>query len=216
MTNCGFRGCGFSGKNWQRLSPEERANLDQVKALADVLNHDTGTVAESNRAFRFLFLAPRLLPAQLKHTFYDIPRALYHTGLGFRYKEAAPAMRYVARKSAILAECIHGDDGGKHRYRFGNGDKRFMPNLGQEGIGKGSWLRPKLFNRTIPISPTIELLKLPIQMIAAGHNARPGESKVMAAGTRGLRTLLTRQNPLAALGRGSLIRSGHPERTANA
>ncbi len=76
------------------------------------------------------------------------------------------------------------------------GDKRFMPNLGQEGVSLTSFLRPKLFGHTVPISPTIELLKLPIQMIAAGAAARKGDNKTLAALTRGIRTIVGRQNPM--------------------
>lgn len=182
-------------KELQRLSPEERADIDQVKALASVLNHDTGAVAKSG-IFKFLFLSPRLFPAQLAHTFYDIPRALFQTGAGFNYAKAAPAMRYVARKTAILASAYTGMLAANTGIGWATGDKRFMPNWGQEGVGKTTWLRPKLFGHTIPISPTIELLKLPFQMIAAGAAARKGDNKTLVALTRGLRTVLGRQNPI--------------------
>jgi hypothetical protein len=183
-------------KELDRLSPEERADIEQVKALAHVLNHDTGTTAVSNRIMKFLFLSPRLLPAQLAHTFYDIPRALFHTGMGLRYSKAAPAMRYVARKSAILASAYTGMMAVNTGIGLVTGDKRFMPNWGQEGVGKTNWLRPKVFGYSIPISPTIELLKLPVQMIAAGAAARKGDNKTLVALTRGMRTIVGRQNPL--------------------
>jgi hypothetical protein len=183
-------------KELQRLSPEERADLEQVKALSSVINHDTGTTARSIRTMRFMFLSPRLLPAQVMHTYVDIPKALVHTGFGFNYSNAAPAMRYVARKTAILAAAYTGTLAANVGIGLATGKKEFMPNLGQEGIAKSTFLRPKLFNRTIPISPTIELMKLPIQMIAAGAAARNGENKALVALTRGLRTVMGRQNPL--------------------
>ena len=183
-------------KELARLSPEERADIDQVKELSSVINHDTGTTGRSIRAMRFMFLSPRLLPAQLSHTFVDIPKALVQTGLGFNYSKAAPAMRYVARKTAILAGAYTAGLAANAGIGLATGDKKFMPNLGQEGIGQTSFLRPKLFGRTIPVSPTVELLKLPIQMIAAGAAAKKGDNKTLVALTRGLRTILGRQNPV--------------------
>lgn len=188
-------------KELARLSPEERADMDQVKGLADVLNHDTGTTGTSNRAMRFMFLSPRLLPAQLAHTFVDVPKSLIKTGMGFKYSAADPAMRYVARKTAILASAYTGGLAinygiGKAVGAAGGDESKFTPNFGQEGVGKTSWLRPKLFGKTIPVSPTIELLKLPVQMIAAGAAARKGDNKTLVALTRGLRTILGRQNPI--------------------
>jgi hypothetical protein len=195
---------GMFRKELARLSPEERRNLDQVKALADVLNHDSGTTARSNRLMRFMFLSPRLLPAQLTHTFYDVPRSLVKTGMGFKYSSADPAMRYVARKTAILASAYTGMLA--INYGIGKGvgavtgdeelAKKFTPNLGQEGLAATSLLRPKLFGYSIPISPTVELMKLPVQMIAAGAAARKGDNKTLVALTRGLRTIIGRQNPL--------------------
>ena len=183
-------------KELDRMSPAERGDLDEVKALADVINGDTGTTGKINRIFRFLFLSPRLFPAQFKHAYIDIPKALYQTGMGFKYSQAAPAMRYVARKSAILAAGYTGMLAVNTGIGLATGDKRFMPNLGQEGAEKTTFLRPKLFGRTIPVSPTIELLKLPIQMIAAGAAARKGDNKTLEALTRGMRTVVGRQNPL--------------------
>ena len=182
-------------KELARLSPEERANLDDVRTLAKVLNHDTGTVTRSGIA-RFLFLSPRLFPAQFMHTYADIPKAMWNTGFGFKYKEAAPAHRYVARKAAILASAYTAIMAANTGIGLVTGDKRFMPNWGQEGISKTNWLRPKLFGYSIPISPTIELLKLPAQMIAAGAAARKGDNKTMTALMRGMRTVVGRQNPL--------------------
>ncbi len=191
-------------KELARLSPEERGDLDQVKELSSVINHDTGTTARSFRTMRFMFLSPRLFPAQLSHTFADIPKALVQTGMGFKYSEAAPAMRYVARKTAILAGAYTAGLAANTGVGLGvgavTGDKklaaRFTPNVGQEGVAQTSFLRPKLFGRTIPVSPTVELMKLPVQMIAAGVAARKGENKTLTALTRGLRTVVGRQNPI--------------------
>jgi hypothetical protein len=192
-------------KEIKRLSPDELADKEQLKALASVINHDTGTLARSLGWTRFVFLSPRLFPAQLKHAFYDIPRSLVHTGMGFNYANAAPAMRYVARKSAILASAYTGMLAANTGIGLVTGDKRFIPNVGQEGAGKGSFLRPKLFGHSIPVSPTIELLKLPIQMIAAGAAAKNGDNKTLAALTRGLKTVLGRQNPLFDLAQEALF-----------
>lgn len=183
-------------KELARLSPEERGDIDQVKELASVINHDTGTTGRSVAAMRFMFLSPRLLPAQLSHTFVDIPKALFHTGFGFNYANAAPAMRYVARKTAILASAYTAGLAANAGLGLATGDKRFMPNLGQDGVGATSFLRPKLFGRTIPVSPTVELMKLPIQMIAAGAAAKKGDNKTLVALTRGMRTIIGRQNPI--------------------
>jgi hypothetical protein len=116
--------------------------------------------------------------------------------MGVRYSKAAPAMRYVARKTAILASAYTGIMAANTGIGLATRDKRFMPNWGQEGIGKTNWLRPKVFGYSIPISPTIELLKLPAQMIAAGAAARKGDNKTLVALTRGLRTIVGRQNPI--------------------
>lgn len=191
-------------KELARLSPAEKGDIEQVRALADVINHDTGTTARSNRAMRFMFLSPRLLPAQLTHTFYDVPRSLVKSGMGFKYSKADPAMRYVARKTAILASAYTGMMAANAGIGLAvgavTGDKKraqqFTPNFGQEGIGKTSWLRPKLFGYSVPVSPTVELLKLPVQMIAAGAAARKGDNKTLVALTRGMRTIIGRQNPL--------------------
>ncbi len=113
-------------------------------------------------------------------------------------------MRYVARKTAILAAAYTGalaiNKGIGMAVGAATGDKKleqqFTPNVGQEGIDKSSLMRPKLFGHTIPISPTVELLKLPIQMIAAGAAARKGDNKTLTALMRGLRTIVGRQNPI--------------------
>ncbi len=197
---------GIFRKELARLSPEERSNIDEVRALASAINHDTGTTTSANRFMRFIFLSPRLLPAQLAHTFKDIPTALVHTGMGFNYANAAPAMRYVARKTAILAGAYTAGLAANAGVGLGigaaTGDKKlaakFTPNVGQEGAGKGSFLRPKIAGYSIPVSPTVELMKLPVQMIAAGAAAKRGDSKTVVALTRGLQTLLGRQNPLWA------------------
>ncbi len=192
-------------KELARLSPEERGDIEQVKALASVINHDTGTTASGSRTMRFIFMSPRLLPAQAAHTFIDIPKALVQTGMGVNYAKAAPAMRYVARKTAILAGAYTGALAANAGIGLATGDKRFMPNFGQEGAGKASFLRPKLFGYSVPVSPTVELLKLPVQMIAAGASARKGDSKSLVALTRGLQTVMGRQNPLFSVVEESLF-----------
>ena len=164
-------------KELDRLSDTEKADIDQTRALADVINGDTGMTARSMRAMKFIFLSPRLFPAQLKHTFWDIPRALAQTGMGFSHAQAAPAMRYVARKTAILASAYTAGLAANYGIAkavgaAGGDESQFMPNIGQEGMGKTTFLRPKLFGHSIPVSPTVELMKLLIQMIAAGSSAQ--------------------------------------------
>lgn len=190
-------------KELARLSPEERGDIEQTRALASVINHDTGTTKSANRVMRFLFLSPRLLPAQLSHTLVDIPKALFDVGRGFSYAKAAPASRYVARKTAILASAYTATLAANYGISkaieaSGNKElaKKFMPNFGQEGVGRTSFLRPKIAGFSVPISPTIELMKAPVQMIAAGAAAKKGDNKAVAALMRGLQTVLGRQNPI--------------------
>ncbi len=183
-------------KELQRLSPEERGDIDQVKALADVINHDTGTVKQKSAVTRWLFLSPRLLPAQAAHVFYDIPRALIQTGFGARYADAAPAMRYVARKTAILASAYTAVMAANEGYYLATGDKKFKPNFVP---GRSDWLRPKVAGYSIPISPTVEMLKVPIQMLAAARSVRTGQSALGEALYKAMQTALGRQNPLWAL-----------------
>lgn len=202
---------GIWKNEYNRLSPEERdMNNPQAReglqALAHVINNDTGTTAVRSKVLNFLFLAPRLFPAQLAHSFVDIPKALWQTGMGFKYNEAAPAMRYVARKTAILAGTYTGmmaaNEGLGIAVNAAQGKKLLTPNDFTPNIGspeRRDWLRPKLFGFGVPISPTVELLKVPIQMIAAARAARQGESPLAEALLRGLDVVLGRQNPLFAI-----------------
>jgi len=205
-------------KEFARLSPAEQADKEQLKDLASVINHDSGTTARSNRFARFILLSPRLFPAQLAHVYSDIPRALYHTGMGLRYAEAAPAMRYVARKTAILAGAygatIAANTGFGLAYKEATGSDAFMPNLGQEGLGRASFLRPKVFGYSVPVSPTVELAKLPLEMVVAGAKARTGENRMVEATRPLVQTALGRQNPLFSLAEqilfGQEVGSGRP------
>jgi hypothetical protein len=147
---------------------------------------------------RFLFLAPRLLPAQLAKVFVDIPKSLVQTGMGVNYKGAAPAMRYVARKAAILASAQTAMLALNQGYYMATGDKRFKPDLDIKNV-RSSTARLKLFGYSIPTSPTIELLKLPVSMINAGAKAKAGDNRLLASLQEGLKTFVGRQNPLGKL-----------------
>ncbi len=180
-------------KELANLSPEERSNPDQLKALAAVLNHDTGATARSFALARFMFLSPRLFPAQLAHTFADIPKALYDTGLGMKWKDAAPASRYVARKTAILVGAQAAMLAANYGVYLATGDEKWKPNLTKLTSSLG---RINIGGYSIPTSPTIELAKLPLMMIAAGIAARKGDSKTLELLRPVVETALGRQNPL--------------------
>lgn len=183
-------------KEWSHLTPEERANPEGLKDLASVVNHDTGATARSNAAFRFMFLSPRLFPAQLAHVFKDVPKALIETGMGVRWNKAAPAARYVARKTAILVGAQAALLAANEGYYLATNDERFKPNLTKL---RYDFLRPRLFGYSVPISPTIELAKVPFVMMAAGMAARKGDNRLLAALQQGLKTALGRQNPLFSI-----------------
>ena len=123
----------------------------------------------------------------------DIPKALMKVGLGFKYNEAAPAMRYVARKTATLASTYTAMLAVNEGLGLAFG-KNFQPNITQSD--RRDWLRPKLFGYGVPISPTVELMKVPFQMIAAGRAAKAGDNATAEALMRGLETVMGRQNPL--------------------
>ncbi len=188
-------------KIWKKeiahLTPEERANPKVMQDLAAAINHDTGTIARSNAAFRFMFLSPRLGPAQAVKVFHDIPTSMFQVGTrALQWKKAAPAARYVARKAAILVGANAAILAANQGYYLWSKDERFKPNLTEL---KGNLFRPKVFGHSIPISPTIELAKLPFMMIGAGIAARKGDNKTLELLRPVLETLLGRQNPLFTL-----------------
>lgn len=183
-------------KEWDHLTPEERATPDELKDLASVINHDTGTAARSNAAFRFAFLSPRLFPAQLAHVFKDIPGSLVKTGMGFKWNEAAPAARYVARKTAILVGAQAAILAANEGVYLATKDDRFKPNLTKLQY---DFLRPRIGGYSVPISPTVELAKVPFTMIAAGMRAKEGDSRLLMALREGAKTVVGRQNPLFSI-----------------
>ena len=190
-------------KDWvQHLSPEERTP-ENAKAIANVINNRTGTTGLRTTVMRNLsrlLFAPRLLPAQFRAAYVDPIRSI---GTFANRAAATPgeliAARYVTRKLASLAKGYTAVLAAEAGYAWVTGDKKNMPDFLHPT--RSDWLRPRLFGYGIPLSPTVELWKLPFQMLAIGATARKGESRVGQATMAGTRYLLGRINPgLSLLG----------------
>lgn len=183
-----------------KLLGEDERNNDNLKAIAEVVNNKTGaaTIRSSlgKLLTKFLF-APRLLPAQFRSTFVDPVRAIKT----FAHRASATpgelvAARFVTRRMATLASVYTATLAAEAAYSSLTGDKKNQPNL--TNINRSDWLRLKLFGYGVPMSPTVEFLKLPIQMVYAMANARPGENRFIQGGKKALSFIVGRQNPLYA------------------
>lgn len=182
----------------EKLSPEERASVDNLKPIAEVVNNQTGAATIKSKLGRtltkFLF-APRLFPAQVRATFVDPYRAFVN-GVVDR-GNASPgdlvAARVVGRRIATLALAYTGTLAAEAGYSWATGDKKNMPNILDPG--RSDWLRPRLFGHAIPVSPTVELLRLPFRMAYIGSKLGPAEAAKVPANY-----LLGRQNPALAIG----------------
>jgi hypothetical protein len=200
-----------------KLAAEERTPED-LKVVAEVINNATGAstlkYGFGKLLSRFLF-APRLFPAQFRAAYRDPIRAVYKAW--FDRKNATPAellaSRYVIRRFTTLMVAYHAGLAAETAYSWATGDDRFKPNLTDPN--RTDWLRYKLFGYSIPgLSPTIEMLRLPVRMFYAMAGARPGQSRLHSAGNVLEDYLVGRLNPVVGLGTelvtGQQIGTGRP------
>jgi hypothetical protein len=191
-------------KDAMKDMPESDKNATNLRTLADVINNEQGSAKIQStfgkRLASWLLFAPRLLPAKFKASYIDPINAFKtYTNRANATSGQLLAMNYVGRRLATLAKVYTATLAAETAYSYFSGDKRNMPNWGQEGIQGTSWLRPKLFGHGIPVSPTVEMWKIPFQMLAAAHNARPGENRLLAGGEKGLQTLISAASPTVSI-----------------
>ena len=199
-------------KQISEMSPEEKADLPGMRQLADVINHPTGATAIKSKLgqlmSKFLF-APRLLPAQIQAAYSDPARAMAtfakaYVGRGNASAAELTAARFVGRRLVTLAGSYTAILAAETAYASYTGDERLRPNLTDPG-GTG-WLRPKLaFSRSgpgyaVPISPTVELWKLPFQAVYAAATAKKDERPELKAAEVVAKYAINRQNPALAVG----------------
>lgn len=199
----------------KNLSEEERADTAGMKLIGDTINHPTGSAASMGPWAKWLLFAPRLLPATFKATFVDPVRA---ANIGIRAAAGGAttaaervAAVGVAKRLGVLFGVQAGALALNAGYAKATGDKSYMPNLTDPS--KATFLRPKLAGYTVPISPTTEMAKLPIRIMANSINAPSGQG-INEAGQTLFRFLIGKENPLlgwaweAALGEQAF--SGRP------
>jgi len=170
-------------KIFRSLSPEER-NVDNAKPIAEIINNRLGGGAPGRIGGffgKFLF-GPRLTPAQWRAAYVDNVRAFYNGVINRR--NATPgeivASRMVATRMGKLLVTYGGVLGLEAAYAKATGDEKNMPNF-TNPADTGSFMRVKIAGKGIPLSPTMELISLPIRMIYAGLHAKSGENPYINA-----------------------------------
>jgi len=191
---------------WNKMDSTEQADLPGLKIMAEVLNNKTGsgrlTSTFGRQVANWLF-APRLKPAQIRSAFRDPYRAI--KALTVSKAQATPAelfaSRYVIRKMGRLAAAQTAIMAAEVAYAASTGDKENAPNIGRDwdSINRSDWMEPKIMGYAIPLLPTVQLLRIPFQIISAIHSARAGESSVGKGLERGTRTVLGWANPAVSL-----------------
>jgi hypothetical protein len=173
------------------LSQEERADTAGMRFLGETINHPTGSAKSLGPWAKYLLFAPRLLPATFKAAFVDPVRAAKVGVSGGTAAERAAA-KGVGKRLGVLFGVQAGALALNAAYSKISGNKDYMPNLTEPG--KASFLRPKIAGYSVPISPTTEILKLPIRAITAAINAPTGQG-VPEAGKSVFRFLVGKENP---------------------
>jgi hypothetical protein len=168
-------------KAMDSLSAEERT-AENGKVIAEVINNRTGGGAPGRVGGffgKFLF-GPRLTPAQWRAAFGDNVKAVYNGVLnrGNATPGELVAARMTAARMGKLLTVYGGALALEAAYSQATGDKRNMPNL-TNPKDTGSFLRLRAFGKGIPLSPTIELIALPIKMIYSAYSAKPGENALV-------------------------------------
>lgn len=163
---------------------DEYRNSDEGKAVAEVINNRWGGGAPGRigQVFGKVLFGPRLTPAQWRAAFGDNIKAVYNGVINRR--GATPGELMAARMTAARMGKLLTFYGGalalETAYSVATGDKLNMPNL-TNPKDTGSFLRLKFFGKGVPLSPTIELISMPLRMIFSGLNAKSGESPYLKA-----------------------------------
>lgn len=199
------------------LPPEERT-VQNTTGIAELINNRTGGGSPGRLGGfvgKFLF-GPRLTPAQWRAAFGDNVRAVYNGILnrGSATPGELVAARMTAARMAKLLTIYGGALGLEAAAaKMGWIDKRNMPNF-TNPKDTGSYMRLKFFGKGVPLSPTIELLALPVKMIYSAYAGKPGENALVNFATPLVKYLGFRLSPglslAASLGIGQEIFSGRP------
>lgn len=166
-------------KRWAKdLAPEEQ------KAVSDVINHATGAVQYSSpglqNAMGKLLFAPKLLFAQLKTAFVDLPRAFASyaksaTGVKVTPGERAArsfVFRRMAQMAAVQTAALGANAVAGHLF-----GKDYQPNLTDKN--KSNFLNFHVAGHSFGISTTLNWLKFPVRVISKALTAHDQQDSIV-------------------------------------